>query len=92
MADTTARDAATAAAVAGVYLNPTHGGSRTVHAFRTWTGERTLETWCAIAAGLADGAHQTTDVISCVQCAEASYQDMLAWVRPIRLSADGGTG
>lgn len=68
------RDRATQRTVVGVRLNPTHWASVTVHAFRQWTGAATLQTWCGITADLEDGARQTTDLISCTQCSQASWK------------------
>lgn len=69
-----ARDKETARTVAGVYVNPLHPLSKLVHAFRTWTGDRTLETWCEVSVNLTEGGAQTTDRINCQQCSEASFQ------------------
>lgn len=45
----------------------------TVHAHRQWTGNNTMLLWCGIEADFSAGARQTTDLISCVQCAQASW-------------------
>lgn len=74
------RDAATVKKQCGVRVNPTHWAARAVHSFRTWTGETALVTWCGINVDLADGGAQTTDTITCLQCAQASYTAVLDWV------------
>jgi hypothetical protein len=76
-----ARDRQTARDICGVRLPPTHTLSKSVHAFRTWTGERTLLTWCEIPIDMAAGGVQTTETITCSGCGEASYQDALRWAR-----------
>lgn len=73
MTSTYERNKQTARTAAGVRLNPDHWASRTVHAFREWTGESTLTTWCGIDVDLAAGGRHTTDLIGCVQCSQASY-------------------
>lgn len=40
-----------------------------------------MTVWCGIEVDLADGARQTTDLVSCLQCGEASYQAVLAGLR-----------
>lgn len=74
----TARDHKTSQTVSGVYLKAGHWAASTVHAFRHWTGETTLKTWCGIEANLADGARHTTEIINCVQCGQASLIGMRA--------------
>lgn len=68
----------------GVRIRPGHWASQSVHAFKSWTGERTLSTWCELDADLADGAVKTTETITCSACAEVSFRDMWRWVRDIR--------
>lgn len=68
------RDMDTVRTAGGVRLNPEHWASVTVHSFRTWTGQTTLATWCGVAAALEDGARETKDLPTCLQCAEASWQ------------------
>lgn len=67
------RDRETTRSVAGVRTNPGHWAAQQVHAFRTWTDDRALVTWCGLDADLANGAYQTTDLISCQTCAQASW-------------------
>lgn len=67
------RDVQTRRTVGGVRLNPEHWASVTVHAHRTWTSQHTIETWCGIEADMEAGARQTTDLISCLQCGQASW-------------------
>lgn len=74
------RDRETQRKVGAVRVNPQHWASINVHAFRTWTGEHSLSTWCGIEIDLADGARQTTDTITCSGCAEASWQAYRATV------------
>ena len=74
MSPTYVRDWSTARTIAGVRLNPTHWAGVTVHAFHVWTGEHVLLTWCGIEANLEDGARQTTDLISCLSCGQASWE------------------
>lgn len=76
--------------VCGVRLNPAHGAGTTVHAFKAFTGDTTLETQCGVAADFEDGARQTTDLISCLGCAESSFQATQRWVRSIRWSVPRG--
>lgn len=67
------RDVATRRTLAGVRLSPSHILSKSVHAHRTWTGPTTMVTWCEIEVDLSDGARQTPDLISCLGCAQRSY-------------------
>lgn len=67
------RDHQTAKTTAGVRVVPGHWGSVSVHAFRTWTGEATLTTWCGLEVDLSAGGAHTTDLISCLQCSQASF-------------------
>jgi hypothetical protein len=73
MMTTHQRDTATVRSTCGVRLSPDHILSTSVHSFKTWTGERTLVTWCGIPVDLARGGIQTTETITCVTCAEASW-------------------
>lgn len=66
------RDRETARKVGGVLVAPGHWAAATVHAFRQWTGEKTLATWCGVDVDLSQGGAQTTDTITCVSCAQAS--------------------
>lgn len=68
------RDKETAASVAGVRLSPTHILSKSVHAHRTWLSDSVALTWCGIEADMSKGAKQTTDLISCLSCPEASLR------------------
>ena len=68
----TARDKKTSAQTSGVMLKPGHWASAPIHSFRSWTGETELQTWCGLKANMADGARLTTEIVSCVQCAQAS--------------------
>ena len=70
------RNRATTRTMAGVRLKPGHWASVTVHAHRTWISDTTMTLWCGIEADFEDGARQTTDLVTCVQCAQAS---LLAW-------------
>jgi hypothetical protein len=65
------RDADTVRTACGVRLSPDHILSRS---FRTWTSESTLTTWCGIDTDTAQGAHLTTDLVSCLTCPEASWR------------------
>jgi hypothetical protein len=58
----------------GVYVRPGHWAAKTVHSFYRWTGATTLQTWCGIDVDLEDKARLTPDLITCVSCAEASWQ------------------
>lgn len=78
------RDTETARTVAGVRLPPAHILSKSVHAFKTWTDERTLQTWCDIPVSLAEGGLQTQETITCLACGQASFQDTQSWIRQIR--------
>lgn len=60
----------------GVYVNPTHWASRSVHAFRRWTGPTTVVVWCGLTVDLSQAARLTSDLISCLQCSESSWQDV----------------
>lgn len=60
----------------GVYVRPGHWAARMVHAFHRWTGETTLATWCDLTVDLSEGGALTTDLISCLQCAEASWRHL----------------
>ncbi len=71
---TYARDIQTRRTVGGVRLSPQHILSKSVHAFRMWTDDRALVTWCGIPVDLADGGVQTTELISCQGCPEASWK------------------
>ncbi len=82
--DSYARDIQTAAKVAGVRTDPTHWANAVVHAFRTWTGESTAETWCGLDVDFVEQARQTTDTITCLQCSGASYRATREWVAQIR--------
>ena len=73
-ATTHARDRETVRKACGVRVNPEHWASAMVHAFRTWTGEHELETWCGLAVDLSDGGTLTSDLITCLQCPSASLQ------------------
>lgn len=84
MSPTYTRDRDTARNVAGVYLNPRHPLSTSVHAFHHWTGDRILATWCGVPVDLTEGGAQTTDTINCLACAEASFQSEQSWIRQIR--------
>lgn len=55
----------------GVRIPPVWPHGR-VHAFRCWTGEKTLVTWCGEVADLQDGAEQTRALITCRPCGDAS--------------------
>ena len=68
------RDMATSRKVSGVRVKAGHWASNTVHAFRRWTGETELETWCGIAVNLADGGAHTRDHITCLQCPQGSLK------------------
>jgi hypothetical protein len=67
------RDRETARSACGVRLSPNHVLSRSVHAFRTWTGERALETWCGIPVDLTAGGARTSETITCQACPQASW-------------------
>jgi hypothetical protein len=73
MTTTHKRDADTVRSACGVRLSPDHILSKSVHSFRTWTADRELVTWCSIPVDLAHGGIQTTETITCVTCAEASW-------------------
>lgn len=75
------RDRQTARDVCGVRLPPAHTLSQSVHAFKGWTGERTLMTWCEIPVDLREGGLQTMETITCSGCGQNSYQDALRWAR-----------
>jgi hypothetical protein len=75
------RDRETARTAAGVRLSPQHILSKSVHAFKTFTGDSTLQTWCDIPADLKDGASQTRETITCQACAQASFQNTQQWLR-----------
>jgi hypothetical protein len=64
--------------MAGVRVRPGHWASFTVHAFRRWTGEQVLVTWCDLTVDLREGGALTTNTISCQGCAEASWQAVRA--------------
>lgn len=68
------RDHQTVRTACGVRMQPTHWANRTVHSFRTWTGEHMLVTWCGLDADLESGARQTTDTITCLACGQASWE------------------
>ncbi|MCC7369676.1 MAG: hypothetical protein IT306_14700 [Chloroflexi bacterium] len=68
------RDQKTSRTVSGVWVKAGHWASSTVHAFRRWTGETELVTWCGISVNLADGGAHTRDHITCLQCPQASLQ------------------
>jgi hypothetical protein len=69
------RDRATARTAAGIRLNAAqHWATRSVHAFRRWTGETTAETWCGQQADFGAADRQTIDLISCLSCSEASWR------------------
>lgn len=70
------RDRATTRTMGGVRLKPGHWASVTVHAHRTWLSEHSMTLWCGIEANFEDGARQTTDLISCLGCGQASLD---AW-------------
>lgn len=72
MHDQHSRSRETARKAGGLRLPPTHTLSASVHAFRRWTGEDTLATWCGIETGVEAGARLTTDLITCLGCPEAS--------------------
>ena len=72
MTTTYQRDNETVRASCGVRIAPGHGASASVHAFRTWTGEATLATWCGLDVDLGDQSRLTKDLVSCRQCAQAS--------------------
>jgi hypothetical protein len=76
------RDKDTASKIAGVYVSPLHWAARQVHAFRTWTGERTLVTWCGLAVDLSAEARQTADLISCLSCGQASWDALKGRLAP----------
>ncbi len=60
--------------MSGVRVKADHWASTTVHAFHHWTGETSILTWCGIEVNLADGGAHTRDLITCVQCPQASLQ------------------
>jgi hypothetical protein len=66
------RDRETARKIAGVMVAPGHWAARTVHAFRRWIDDKTLVTWCGISVDLTNGGAQTMNLITCVQCPQAS--------------------
>lgn len=68
------RDMATSRKVSGVRVKAGHWASSTVHAFRRWTGETELETWCGLSVNLADGGAHTRDCVTCLQCPQASIK------------------
>lgn len=68
----TDRDRETVRRACGVRVKPGHWANASVHSFLRWTGESSLLTWCGIEANTADGARLTTDLISCLQCAQNS--------------------
>ena len=70
---TYARDHETTRTVGGVRTATGHWSAKTVHAFHRWTGDTTLETHCGLTVDLAEGGAQTTDMISCLQCGQASW-------------------
>ena len=76
------RNKDTVRTVAGVRTDPSHWANTPIHSFRTWTGDRTLVTWCGIPIDLAAGAFQTTDTVTCLQCGEASFQATQRMLRP----------
>jgi hypothetical protein len=73
MTTTYERNKQTARTAAGVRVKDGHWASKTVHAFREWTGESDLTTWCGLDVDLSDGGRHTTDIITCLQCGEASW-------------------
>lgn len=68
------RNLKTSRTVSGVLVKAGHWASATVHAFRRWTGETELETWCGLSVNLADGGAHTRDHVTCLQCPQASIQ------------------
>lgn len=66
------RSRETARKMAGVMVAPGHWAAPTVHAFHQWTDEKTLATWCGVEVDLSVGGAHTTDLITCVQCPQAS--------------------
>ena len=70
----TARDHETSRRASGVRVNPTHWANAAVHAFHRWTGETELLTWCGLTVNLADGGAHTRDLITCLQCGQASLR------------------
>ena len=78
------RDCETRREVGGVRTNPSHWANISVHAFRHWLGESTLITHCDIEIDVARDGRQTTDLISCLQCGQASWLATQEWVRAIR--------
>jgi len=70
----TERDRQTVKAVCGVRTNPGHWANTVVHSFRRWLDDHTVETWCDLTVDLADGARQTTDLISCLACGQGSWR------------------
>lgn len=68
------RNRETVRGACGVRVNPEHWASVNVHAFRRWTGDSTVMTWCGLTADSSDGARLTTDLISCSACAQASIK------------------
>lgn len=73
MTTTYERDKQTARTACGVRVKADHWASTTVHSHKTWTGDATVETWCGLAVDLEDGGRHTRDLISCLGCAQASY-------------------
>lgn len=66
------RDKETAKKIAGVMVAPGHWAATTVYAFHRWTDETAVVTWCGLAVDLAAGGAQTMNLITCVQCPQAS--------------------
>jgi len=72
----TARDQATSEKASGVRVNRRDWAGKSVHSFHRWTGETTLLTWCGLSVNLADGGAHTRDLVTCLQCAQASLEVM----------------
>lgn len=58
-----------------------------MHAFRRFVGVTSVETWCGVQADMVrdyasaepnTGVKLTTDVITCLQCPQASLMDFFA--------------
>lgn len=85
------RDRQTARTVGGVRLQAGRWASGTVHAFWLWVGDTTIRTWCDVEAELLqDGARQTTDLISCLQCGQASWLAISDHATQAEAETDGG--
>ena len=78
------RDHETAKRSPGLRTDPTHWANTPVHSFHRWSEGTTALTWCGIRVDLSAGGAQTTDLISCLACGQASWEAVRGGIGRVR--------